>query len=415
LKKQNYQCEVTFYSRIFFLFILLVQILSFNASAVEICQTQYTLPTDYLKVQAAIDQKIGEFSNLPAFAKKADALLSKLITAKSPVIITWINKRNLQTKSEEEVIREWRKYFALNFIIAKYPYKETELDLPIEFLFGTINKLFLQDGLQQKMESLFKKTQTNAMELIKAYKFEKTLESQINTRIQNIKIYWAGALKDSKFKNQPLEFLDWGIAYDPVNNEINMGVHALAYPNEETFLAVFSHEIAHSFDSCRWGAYFVGNWPFEKIAKCLRSSDSAGAKPRDDTKLPALITEGKITNELAEALKLNPTCNKREYPPLGTQADQLPETFADWYSAEAMAQMHLPVTANIRTDLCADKTLNDGSSYLGNRDRLEKIYFANPKLNPYLNLNSSVKNDSPDAKRGLPNSKINSLVKFCKF
>jgi hypothetical protein len=85
--------------------------------------------------------------------------------------------------------------------------------------------------------------------------------------------------------------------------------------------------------------------------------------------------------ELAQAMKLNPTCNKTNYPPPGLQADQLPEVFADWFSAETMAQLHLLTIANLRSDLCDNKTLNEGSSYLNNRDRLEKIYFANPLLN----------------------------------
>jgi hypothetical protein len=84
--------------------------------------------------------------------------------------------------------------------------------------------------------------------------------------------------------------------------------------------------------------------------------------------------------DLGQALKLNPTCNKIIYPPEGLQADQLPETFADWFSAETMAQLHLASTANLRTDLCEPKPLNKGSSYLSNQDRLDKIYFANPIL-----------------------------------
>jgi hypothetical protein len=395
----------------FFLLILFVTLqISLTAQAIEVhkpsqititpyptstqqvtglCQTPFVLPNEYLNIQNELDSKIRDFANLPAFAKKADELLSKLITAKSPVIVSWMNKRDLQSKSEEDVIREWRKYFAFNFVIAKYPYNETQMDLPIEFLFTSINKIFAKNQFQAKMEALFKKAQLNSIETLKKYKFTNAIETQILSRVQNTKLYWAGDLKSSKFKNQPLEFFDWGIAYDPTANEINMGINALKYPNDETYLAVFSHELAHSFDSCRWGAFFTGPWPFEKVGNCLRAEDGPGAKKRDDSYLDTLIKSGKMNSELAQGLKLNPTCNKTNYPPEGVQADQLPETFADWFSAEAMSQLPLTSNTNLRADLCEEESLNKGSSYLSNRDRLIKIYFTHPVLkNSILNQSS---------------------------
>lgn len=361
-----------------------------TSQAENLCQTPFVLPSEFLNMQKELDSKIRDFSNLPAFAKKADELLSKLITAKSPVIISWMNKRDLQSKSEEDVIREWRKYFAFNFVIAKYPYNETQMDLPIEFLFTSINKLLTKSQFQEKMEALFKKAQLNSIETIKKFKLEKSIETQILNRVQNTKLYWPADLKNSKFKNQALEFFDWGIAYDPIANEINMGINALKYPNDETYLAVFSHELAHSFDSCRWGAFFKDAWPFEKIGNCLRAEDSADAKRRDDASLDTLIKSGKVSADLAQGLKLNSTCNKTNYPPEGVQADQLPETFADWFSAEAMSQLPLALNTNLRADLCEEKPLSKGSSYLSNRDRLVKIYFAHPVLNKLI-LNQSSK------------------------
>jgi hypothetical protein len=124
------------------MFVILLQLSSSTTSALEqfeLCTIPYTPPENYTKLQSEIEVKIKDFSNLLAFAKQADDMLSKLISAKSPVITSWLNKRDLKTKSEEEVIKEWRKYFALNFIIAKYPYKQSDFDIPIEFLFNGIS------------------------------------------------------------------------------------------------------------------------------------------------------------------------------------------------------------------------------------------------------------------------------------
>lgn len=331
-----------------------------TAKAVEICNSSISSNLNYTNAQVEFETKILEFAQSPKFAKEADGLLSKLISAKSPVIITWINKRDLQNKSDEEIIRAWRKYYALNFIIAKYPYKDSQMDIPIEFLFASFIKILQKDGFAEKMEVYFQRSQSAAIETIKKYKLEKSVETKIIDRISQIKLYWPKNLSHSKFKINPLEFFDWGIAYDSINNEINIGVHGLKYPNEETYLAVFAHEIAHSFDSCRWSAFFDGSWPFDKVGTCLRSPESVEAKRRDDSKIDDI------------------------------QADQLPETFADWFSAETIANISPYNTANLRSDLCESVTLNPGSSYLGQRDRLEKIYLAHPKFSGLISTKQSI-------------------------
>jgi len=230
------------------------------------------------------------------------------------------------------------------------------------------------------MQSIFDQSQAASINAVKNFPIKADSKSKIISRIESIKIYWMKDFKTSKFKQLPLDFLDWGIAYDPASNEINMGINALAYSNEETYLAVFSHEIGHSFDSCRWGAFFEGEWPFQKIGDCLRSTSSVDAKKRDDSKLQDLVKQGHMAADLATALKINSTCNKMVYPPMGTQADQLPESFADWFSAEVMSIIPNIKPQNIRADLCVKKELIEGSSYPTNELRLNNIYFAQPKL-----------------------------------
>ncbi|MBC7428247.1 MAG: hypothetical protein H7336_06520 [Bacteriovorax sp.] len=51
------------------------------------------------------------------------------------------------------------------------------------------------------------------------------------------------------------------------------------------------------------------------------------------------IKLGKLTPDLVNALKANSTCNKLVYPGKGIQADQLPESFADWFSAEVISKI----------------------------------------------------------------------------
>ncbi len=194
----------------------------------------------------------------------------------------------------------------------------------------------------------------------------------------------------SQFKDKPLELLSWGIAYNPVPNQINMGLEGVNYPNDDTIYAVFAHEIGHSFDPCRFEAFLSksGNNPFEKVISCLRSKKSVAAKKRDDSKMDKLVKSGKLSRQLQQALLSNPTCNKLQYPPIGIQSDQIGESFADWFSAEII-HMRDSVKKGLRADLCNVKILNQGSSYPNNLDRLQKIYLAHPSIRKGLELKTA--------------------------
>ncbi len=347
-----------------------------QAFATSFCDS-YQTPKHHTDLKSKVDEQIRSFFNKKPIAKQADDTLSKLLAAKSPIATNWLKKRDLDSKTEEEIIREWRDYFARNFILTKYPQKDSAIDKEIEKLIESINKKFSNKAFQNKLETLFKKSKASSLSVIKQMPFDDSQKKQLITKIEAIKLYWMKDFKTSKFKELPMEFLDWGIAYDPVTNEINIGINSLSYPNDETYLAVFAHEIGHSFDSCRWSAFFQGPWPFQKVGECLRSASSVNAKKRDDSKLDLLAKENK---ELADSLKANPTCNKLGYPPMGLQADQLPESFADWFSAEVMASFKNIKPSAVRIDLCEKKELNAGSSYVSNNLRLDAIYFTHPKF-----------------------------------
>lgn len=363
-------------------FILCLGVLSSSLTfAAPTCEVP-AQPKAYLEMKQVLDKKITTFANDKLIASQADTVLSRLLAAKSPVITEWMTKRDFADKSETETVKAWRQYYAQNFVLSKYPQGDKKVDAAIEKLVDQALKDNLTKAFQARMEKLFLSAQEMAITTVQEFGIEQS--PALLARIKTIKLYWPKDLKSARNNSIPLDLIEWGIAYDPVPNEINMGLGSLAYADDETYLAVFAHEIGHSFDSCRWGAFFEGAWPFEKVGACLRSEKSVNAKKRDDTKMEAFQKVGKLSADLVAGLKANPTCNKLIYPPPGIQSDQLPESFADWFSAEVMSHSKTINADKLRSDLCAEKQLVDGSSYPTNAARLEKIYQAQPKIKASL-------------------------------
>jgi hypothetical protein len=347
----------------------------------------YTPSSVQISVENSVDLKVTTFANSKVIASKADTMLSKLITAKSPIILNWLKKRNIGDESEVNIAKAWRDYFAKNFILSKYPQGSPDVDSETEALVDGILKENFKTIFVERMENLFTRAKKGALLFVSTMPSSQTAQKkQIIERINSIQLYWPKSLKTSRNNAIPLDLIAWGIAYDPTSNDINIGLRALFYPNDETYLAVFAHEIGHSIDSCRWGAYFDGKWPFEKVGECLRSEKSIQAKKRDDSNLEKIAKESHLSSELVTALKQNPTCNKMDFPPIGTQADQLPESFADWFSAEVVARIEKLDINHLRMDLCEQKVLNEGSSYPSNQARLNFIYFVQPKLKAALKM-----------------------------
>lgn len=334
----------------------------------------YQQPENFKKYKTEYQRKLVELSNQKAIAAQADVTLSKLIASKSPIITSWLSKRGLLGQSENKIVLAWREYYFSNFILSKYPNSEKAVDQVVENFVDNQLKNNFTDDYKKKLENLFSNAKALAKNKIATWNLKE--KAQMDSRIDSIKLYWPANLKKAKNKEIPLDIINWTIAYDPVPNEINIGLNSMGYPNDETYLTVFLHEIGHSIDSCRWGAFFEGKWPFEKVADCLRSEKSVFAKKRDDTQMDQLIKSGKLTSDLAMSLKLNPTCNKMIYPPAGVQADQLPEAFADWFAAEVIAQSKDIDLKKIRLDLCDPGETLQTSSYPDNTSRLKKIYFA---------------------------------------
>jgi hypothetical protein len=344
-----------------------------------ICQQKIPKNKIFQNFLTAKELALKKFSNNKIIAKKADETLSSLITAKSKILSNWVTKRNLTKASEVDIVKQWRSYYAQNFILGKYPNKDQKINTFIKTIIEKLYFKYLPNSEKLRIQSVFKEAKLLALQKIKLFKIKPEVKAQIIKRVSALELYWMKSFETSKFKKQPLEVFSWGVAYDPVANEINMGLEVLQYPNIETLFAVFTHEIGHSFDPCRWGAFFEGNFPFQKVVTCLRSTNSVAAKKRDDSKIDTMIKRGRLSKTLAMALKLNLTCNKIQYPPVGIQADQIPESFADWFSAEVISSSKY-LTNTLRVDLCSTKKLNSGSSYPTNQLRLENIYLAHPKI-----------------------------------
>ena len=288
-------------------------------------------------------------------------------------------QRKLFNASDVEIAKAWRSYYAQYFVIKAYPLKNKEQNRMVEDLLDGLYDAAYDASTRAKYEAIFKEAQSLAIQKIKSFQFLKEQEKEAIERIQSINIYWKKKFKNSKFKKIPLELFSWGIAYDPDANQINMGLEGLAYSNSANIFSVFAHEIGHSIDSCRWGYYLKSKDPFEKLQACIRKKDGLNAKKRDDRILEKLFKEKKIPINSYTMFKVHNTCNKSFYPPRGIQADQYPETFADWFSAELVALSKYK-SEPFRVDLCAKHKLLKGSSYLSNEDRLHKIYFSHPVL-----------------------------------
>ncbi len=362
-------------------------------ASTEYCDSYvHKQPKKFIEMKDNFQKKIKQLSDHKLIASEADAILSKLIQAKSPMITKWINKRNLDPATQDtEIVLKWRQYYFENFILGRYPNKSQKINILIENLFSEMNNRAFTKKNKTRFESLFKEALSLAVSRIENSKLSAKVKKSIIIRFKNIKLYWFKSLKGTKFERMPLEFVKWGIAYDPVPNEINIGIEALAYNNYETIFSVFAHEIGHSIDPCRWGAFIQGENPFNSVISCLRGEKSANARKRDDSLMGQLVKNKKLHKELAKSLKMNPTCNKTHYPPTGIQKDQMPETFADWFSAEVVSLSKRYINKNLRRDLCKERDLISGSSYVSNQKRLKAIYFANPTIKKALKVNSSYK------------------------
>ena len=358
---------------------MILQLLVSLLFASNPCADKTHTHPEYANLVKQQEEKIIKASNLVTIATEADQVLSKLIAAKSPVLLSWLEKRSLMSKGEEEIAKEWRKYYLTNFIFARYPSKNSGINTSVENLFKEINDVYFPDNYKKQAEKVFNQAKEKSKAFVLNLKMDHQMQKKAIHKLDTMKLYWFEKLDGTRYANKPMEFTNWGVAYDPTHNEINMGTQARQYPTDANLFAVFAHEMGHSLDPCRWSSFFSKTNPFEKVIQCLRSDKSVKALARDDSQMESSIKNKLLTKDMAKSLKQNPTCNRSFYPPRGTQKDQILESFADWFSAEIFATSSFK-SKFPRPDLCQTKELMKGSSYLSHLDRLQKIYLSHPQL-----------------------------------
>lgn len=355
-----------------------------HAANAALCPTGRPENAAFAKIGEGLQASLKRFANDPKVARDADALLSKLVAAKGPAIMDWMSKHAPPGRSEDDIIHDWREYYAKNFVLSKYPQPQAEVNALIDALVLKTYQSALPEAERARLRKIFKQSKTAALKTLAGFG---PAAAAARARLEGIELVFLEKLSGSPFAKNPLEAIFWGVAYDAVPNRINIGIDARQYTSDATLFAVFAHELGHSFDPCRWSAFFKGPSPFASVVSCLRGSESAHARSRDDSKLDEFLRTNQIGTELHASLVANPTCNKLEYPPVGLQSDQSLEAFADWFSAEVTAQATDVPRAGLRADLCEERKLNEGSAYPTNSTRLERIYFAHPTLRKAVGLN----------------------------
>ena len=365
--------------------LILFFLMSWQSSA-KICEIDPKIAKQKKSLNDFNQKSLYEFSISKSIRQESEQILQKLIAAKSPMILNWIKARNFDpSKDAEKIAKEWYLYYSKMFIIATYPNNSLDVNKQIEALFSKLISKNFPDNHQKELNKVFDDQKNIALNTIDKMNFSNEDKEFIKVKIKEIKLYWPTELATSKFAKTPLEFFEWSLAYDPKNNEINVGLNS-PHLDLINFKIAILHEIAHSFDSCRWSNSKKSEWPFKNVGECLRNY----ALKRDDSKLDYLFKEKKLTDDEYNYFKSNTTCNNSKYPPIGIQSDQLPETFADWFAAEAVEKKD--IVSSLRSELCTEVVQNPGSSYLKNRDRFFKIYLANKKIQSILNENSNYPN-----------------------
>ncbi|MFG1492326.1 hypothetical protein ABMA75_02080 [Halobacteriovorax sp. ZH4_bin.1] len=334
-----------------------------------------------------------DLANSRPIAAVADEALGSLIAKKSPVVTSWIKRRKLDINDPVNVAKQWRLYYIENIVLSSGTFKDRPKviqDLLDKKLSAVFTNLYTKKKIAL-LEDSFKRAKKSALSVLEIQLGKSKALKEIEEKVKTIKIFIPKKVSGTKVAQAPRDFLEWGFSYDPKSNEINIGLEGLNFAFAKyraSLVSLMAHEIAHSFDSCRYSGFYKSKNPFESIQKCLRNSTSAGAKYRDDSQLNFLVQNKVLTKEVSDNLLANPTCNRSLYPLPGKQRDQLDEVFADWFSAEVVAHSGIDVD-NLRSELCLDKELRKGSSYISNKRRLTSLYLAQPTIAKKLKISEN--------------------------
>ncbi len=349
------------------------------ALAATPCDSQTAVAPEYKDVQKQIDDKLATAGNLATIAEEADGVLSKLIAAKSPILMTWLKDRQLMSADEIEIAKAWRLYYLHKFVLDRYPTDNAAINRSVNALFSQAHDIALDQNLKTRLAGVLEAVKKDAKRLVLTWEVPKKDKQSIIHRIDTVQLAWFSSLETSPFKSNPMSFLSHGLDYNANKHQIFVGVKTRSLASDANFYTALAHELSHAFDPCHWGLFIKGPSPFSHLENCLRNPQGAAAKKRDDGSLIKALKGQMISKEMAQSLQQNPTCNTDQYPPQELQKDQLNEAFADWFAAEVFAtssyNKHFP-----RPDLCRDQKPDLHGEQLANDLRLQRIYLAHPAI-----------------------------------
>jgi hypothetical protein len=356
-----------------------------------LCPSELTIPADYTELDKNIEKKISEAANLVTISQEADRVLTQLMRSNNPALTTWLQQMGFGAGNPLAIARQWRTYYLKNYILNKFPTPNPKINASVEALFADINKMAFPQDKKTEIEQIFKTAKKEMKQTLIAMPIPEDTQKQIIEQIEQTPLYWLGQLKGGPFQNQPLKFLNTGLTYDESKQQLLIGVQILRLPDSDSIMSRLIEGMTSSFDFCHWDKNLsqVKN-PFTHLVQCFRESKSANAKTRDDRLLNQWLSKKVITEEKVDYLRNQPLCNDPLYPPAGSQKEQVNQVFADWFTAEVLAQRD-PLRTPIRSDLCllGKQPAVVGSAELSAHDRLMRIYYTQPTINKKLNPTTS--------------------------
>ena len=359
---------------------MIIELIATFAFATSPCQSVSPGSTEYSELTKKAEKKFANAGNLATIASEADSVLAKLIANKSPVLVNWLQERELDSAKEDQIAKAWRLYYFHKFVVDRYPTDNKAINRSLEGLLKDMDDMAFDQSFKSKLEKILTTVKKDAKRRFLSWPIKQKDKQSITHRIDTVQLRWFKGLASSPYANKPLSYLASSLSYDPSKHQIHVGMKTKSYPTDASLYSVLAHEIAHSFDSCQWGLYIKGDFPFKKVESCMRALEGIHVKVRDDSHMKQAILDDVISKEMSQSLQQNPTCSLPQYPPRGVQKDQWPEAFSDWFAAEMFAFGHERIKELPRPDLCRDFKANPTSSLLSPLDRLLKIYLAQPKL-----------------------------------
>jgi hypothetical protein len=357
----------------------------------QACDLWQDIPSNLVKsMDAYKDRKITEIANLRAFYKVSDQLFKKLNiennTEENVALERWAHETELVKKDKKDILIGWRKQFFYTTLLPSYRELSPIQKELVNSAFVDINNFAFPEEVKKTYEQLFIEAKQLVFRLVDQQNMKKDVKKIIKGRVAQTQLNWFSQIEGTQYEEDPTSYLKYDIRYQPKYKIISIGFHATRLTDGDTIISKFIQQMARSIDPCRWSiSYPHFPYPYKNVLKCLREKGSVAAKKRDNSKIKKMFSEKKLTKKQKKSIEKFGTCNSAFYPPAGTQQEQIGVAFSDWFSAEAFSLVK-ELSRKFREDLCVESGQKDFHSYPRNKSRLERIYFANPKIRKLINV-----------------------------